>query len=132
MKRIHLPAAALLGVLLVLSAACAPALAEAVPEGTPVWKFCHGCRDGLETAVIRGWMTDCEEGPIPVEISAEEAESIRRLAIGGVVTRKANDLCVTAGTWLYTFSTPEGQYLLSVELYEGLLVSNDGMYTFSR
>ena len=100
-------------------------------QATPVWQFCHGVRDGLETAVITGYETDCEEGLIPVELSSGEAEEIRRLAIEGVVTGKANDMSVTGGTWVYTFKTPEGEYLLSIELYKGLLVSVDGMYNFS-
>ena len=99
---------------------------------TPVWKFCHGFRDGLDTAVITASKTDCEEGPIPVEITPEEAEGIRQLAMNGTVIGKANDMSVTGGTWVYSFETPGGTHLLSVELYEGLIVAADGMYSVER
>jgi len=129
MKRIHLLTAALLGILLIQTfTACAGAGART--ESIPVWQFCHGLRDGLETAEIKCFMTDCEEGLIPVEMTGEEIEEIRRLAINGTVTGKANDLAVTGGTWVYTFRTPEGKHLLSVELYRGLIVSRDGMYHY--
>ena len=94
----------------------------------PVWKFCHGFRDGLDTAVITASMTDCEAGPSAVEISPEEAEKIRRLAMNGTVTGKASNEMVTGGTWIYTFETPRGTHLLSIELYKGLIVGSGGMY----
>ena len=94
----------------------------------PVWKFCRGLRDGLDTAVITAAQTSCEEGPLPVEITPEEAEQIRSLAMSGMVTDKANEISVTGGTWVYTFTTPGGKHLLSVEMFEGLIVGSDGMY----
>jgi len=96
----------------------------------PVWKFCHGLRDGLDSAVITAEKTSCLEGPLPVEITAEEAEQIRSLAINGMVTDKANEISVTGGTWIYTFETPGGKHLLSVEMFEGLIVGSDGMYNY--
>ena len=95
------------------------------------WKFFHAVSaDPLETAVITGSTTDCEEGPVPFEIGEDEAEEIRALAMYGVVTGRVNEMMVTGGTWLYTFETPEGEYLMTVEMYQGLLVGNDGMYSF--
>ena len=100
-------------------------------EEIPVWKFFHAVSaDPLETAVITGSTTDCEEGPVPFEIGEDEAEEIRALAMYGVVTGRVNEMMVTGGTWLYTFETPEGEYLMTVEMYQGLLVGNDGMYSF--
>ena len=107
-------------------------MTAASADAVPVWRFCHGLREGLETAVIRVYMSDCEEGLIPVDATDEETEEIRDLAINGFITGKVNDMCTTGGTWVYTFESPEGKYLLSVELYEGLMVSSDGMYSFSR
>ena len=102
-------------------------------ETVPVWKFCHGLRDSLETAVIRGYITDCEEGPVEYEMTQEEMDDIRSLAINGVITGKANDLSVTGGTWVYSFETPEGEHLLSIEMYQGLIVdSATGMYHFRK
>ena len=98
--------------------------------GIPVWQFCHGDYSLLETAVITGSTLDCEAGPIPYEITEEEAEELRTLAMHGVVTGLKSDEMVTGGTWLYTFETPEGEYIMTVELYRGLLVGSDGMYAF--
>ena len=100
-------------------------------EEIPVWKFFHAVSaDQLETAVISGYTTDCEEGPIPCEMTDEGKEKIRALAMYGVVTGKESDEMVTGGTWLYSFETPDGEYIMSIEMYSGLLVGNDGMYSF--
>lgn len=98
-------------------------------EAVPVWKFCHGLRDGLETATIKGYTVDCEEGLIEVEITSEEIETIRNIAINHVITGLANDTSLTGGTWVYSFESPEGQHLLSIEMYKGWIVGAGGMYT---
>ena len=99
-------------------------------EPVPVWKFCHGLQDGLDTAVITLYTTDCETGLIPAELSAEDEAWIRSIAMNGVITGKANDTSVTGGTWVYSFETPAGEHLLSIEMYRGLIVAADGMYSF--
>ena len=96
----------------------------------PVWKFCHGLRDGLDTAVITAYITDCETGPAPAELSPEETEWIRSVAMNGLVTEKASDASVTGGTWIYSFETPGGKHLLSVEMYRGMIAGSDGMYNY--
>lgn len=101
-------------------------------KGVPVWKFCHGFRDGLDTAIITAYSTDCEEGLLPVEITPEETEEIRCLAMNGRIKDKANDDSITGGTWVYSFETPGGKHLLSIELYKGLIVASDGMYAFEK
>ena len=63
-------------------------------------------------------------------MAPEEVEEIRNTAINGVITGKANDLSVTGNTWVYSFETPEGEHLLSIEMYKGWIVSTDGMYTY--
>ena len=98
----------------------------------PVWKFCHGFRDGLDTAVITAFTSDCETGLAEAEITPEEAEEIRRLAMNGTVTGKASDEMVTGGTWVYSFETPGGTHLLSIELYKGRIVAADGMYSYGE
>ncbi len=80
--------------------------------------------------MITAYTTDCEAGPAPAEITEEEAEQIRRLAMNGAVTEKASDEMVTGGTWLYSFETPGGKHLLTVEMYKGQIVGSDGMYRF--
>ena len=94
----------------------------------PVWKFCHGLRDGLDTAVITAYRD--EETLIPLELTPEEAGSIRDLAINGVITEKASDESVTGNTWIYSFETPGGKHLLSFEMYKGHIVGSDGMYDY--
>ena len=133
MKHIHLLSAALL-LLLTLCLACCAALAEtpADPgaESEPVWKFCHGLREGLETAVIKGYQTDCETGLAEYEMTPEEIEEIRNIAMNGVITNLASDEVLTGGTWVYTFETPEGEHLLSIEMYKGLIATAYGMYSY--
>ena len=99
-------------------------------EQPPVWKFCHGLRDGLDTAVITAYFTDCETGPEPAEISPEEAEWVRCIAMNSRIMGKADDTSVTGGTWIYSFETPGGKHLLSIEMYRGLIVGSDGMYAY--
>ncbi len=136
MKHFRIPAIILAILLLaLLLAGCENRTQGTETAGTafspvPVWKFCHGLQEGLDTAVITGYQSDCEEGLLPVQMTPEETESIRRLAMNGTVLRKANDLAVTGGTWVYSFETPEGKHLLTVELYKGLIVGSDGMYEY--
>ena len=99
-------------------------------EQPPVWKFCHGLRDGLDTAVITAYFTDCETGAEPAEVSPEEAEWVRCIAMNSRVMEKADDTSVTGGTWIYSFETPGGKHLLSIEMYRGLIVGSDGMYAY--
>ena len=101
-------------------------------QPVPVWKYCHGFRDGLDTAVITAYTTDCEEGLAEAEITPEEAEEIRQLAMYGTVTGKASDEMVTGNTWVYSFETPNGTHLLSIELYKGMIVGADGMYKYQK
>ena len=103
---------------------------EAV-EGTPLYEV-YGCdREALRDAVITCMLTDCEAGPEEQELSAAEQESIRRLAMNGKMTDKANDTNVTGNTTVYTFTAPDGTHLMSMEFYHGLLMRNDGMYNYT-
>ena len=133
MKRRYLPLIILVVLALALClTACAPEDGKQVSgdDPVPVWQFCHGLRDGLDTAVITLYTTDCETGLIPAELSAEDEAWIRNIAINGMITGKANDTSVTGGTWVYSFEAPAGEHLLSIEMYRGLIVTADGMYRF--
>ncbi len=100
-------------------------------EGTPLYEL-YGCdRETLRDAVITCILTDCEEGPQEKAISNAERETARRLAMNGRMTEKANDMSVTGGTTVYIFSMPDGTYLMSLELFRGLIVRNDGMYNYT-
>ena len=106
---------------------------EAASGAVPVWKFCHGKREGLETAVVKGYKSDCEAGPSEIELTSDEIENLRSIAINAVITGKANDMSVTGGTWFYSFETPEGEHLLTIELYKGWIIdAATGMYNYSR
>ena len=83
----------------------------------------------LKDAVVAAQYNDCESGPQALEISETEEKALRRLAAEGRVTGKANATTTTGGTVSIVFRDPEGQYLCSFELYHGLLVRSDGMYT---
>lgn len=105
--------------------------ADAAAGEMPVWKFFHALSpEGLDTAVITCYQTDCEVGPVPREVPESELEEIRALALNGIVTEVADYTSVTGGTWLYTFTSPEGEHLLTVELWKGMLVSPYGMYAW--
>ena len=140
MKRRYLPLVILAVLALALClTACAPENGKQVSgtdgpvsgdDPVPVWQFCHGVRDGLDTAVITLYTTDCETGLIPAELSPEDEAWIRGLAVNGMVTGKANDTAVTGGTWVYSFETPAGEHLLTIEVYRGLIVSSRGMCHF--
>lgn len=101
-------------------------------ERTPLYEL-YGCdREALRDAVVTCIVTDCEEGLREAAISGEERETVRRLAMSGKMTGKANDMCVTGGTAVYIFSAPDGTYLMSLEFFRGLLVRNDGMYNYTE
>ena len=110
-------------------------------EAVSVKEF-FGLKDGTEEAVITAEMTDCEEGLIPVEMTPEETEQIRKLARLGLVTGKRNSMNTTGGTMIYRFRDAQGNDLGRIETYETeavpdgwggetkevLAVANDGMY----
>lgn len=101
-------------------------------EAIPICEA-YGCdREALRDAVITCYWYDCETGPGETEISEEEREDIRRLAMEGVITGRANEMSTTGNTTIYSFETPDGTYLMSLEFFHGWLVRNDGMYNFTR
>ena len=65
-----------------------------------------------------------------MEVSPGEAEWIRSIAMNGQIMEKADDTCVTGGTWVYAFYSPGGKYLLAIEMYRGLIVGSDGMHAY--
>ena len=91
--------------------------------------FCGWPDFDADQAVITAAYMDCEAGSIPLELSETEEKDIRRLVSRAVVTGKANATFVTGGTAACFFYDQEGRCLASLELYHGLLVWRDGMYT---
>lgn len=105
------------------------------PEGyrpVPVREFLGLADADLAGAVVTCCVTDCEAGPTWVEADEEEQREILDLVMNGTVTGKANATMVTGGTWVYVICNAEGNDIGAVELYRGLLVMNDGMYSVSR
>jgi len=74
---------------------------------------------------------NCLEGPIDVELTDADKERVLQLVTEGVVTGKANSVSTTGGMTDYWFTDAEGNYLCGIELYEGLMVTNDGMWYIS-
>ena len=74
------------------------------------------------------YLTDCEEGLIDCPVTAGDTEKILNILQNASVTGKANATFVTGGTYVFIFYDSTGEYLGSFEVYEDLLVSNDGMY----
>lgn len=91
-------------------------------------EFCGWQDIDFTHVVITGWDMDCEAGPIPFEMSAENREELVRFIRNSKVTGKANATITTGGTTEYVISDENGEFLASLELYQGLLVRNDGMY----
>ena len=105
------------------------------PKGfqpVPVIEFLKMQDLDLTGATVTCYAVDCEAGLIESEVSDEDREWILDLLKNGTVTGKANATMVTGGTWVYIINDAEGNDIGSVELYRGLLVMNDGMYSFSR
>lgn len=94
-----------------------------------VCDFCKLDAAALADAEVRCAEIDCEAGPIEVALDEDEAAEVREMALNSKVTGKANATMVTGGTVVYSFYDAAGEYLGSVELYRGLLVARDGMYT---
>ena len=88
--------------------------------------------DKLSRAQIRCSLIDCVAGPIEMELSKEEQQAVTALALRGVVLGKDNATMVTGGTVVYSFYDADGTHLGSIELYQGLLVTRDGMYRIQQ
>ena len=90
--------------------------------------FCGYNPAALNDAELTALFMDCEGGPIPMDLSEEEVERIRRLAQYGSVTLKANAIDVTGGYTAYRFSDGDDNTVADIALYNGLLYWSDGMY----
>ena len=85
----------------------------------PVWKFCHGLRDGLDTAVITGYETDCEEGLLPIGSVVILKNTKQKMMICGICQQVEEE----NGGVLYDYSA-----LLHPYGY----VSKDYLYVFNQ
>ena len=95
-------------------------------------QYLHLDADKIAQAQVRCSLMDCEAGPIEMELAAEEQQEVIDLVLRGTVTGKDNATMVTGGTAVYSFYDADGTHLGSIELYQGLLVTRDGMYRIQR
>ena len=92
---------------------------------------------GMDPAVIpgaevKGVFNDCEAGPAPMELSAEEKAELRSLLLYGKVTGKSDCIETTGGSSTYYFSALDGTQLGLINIEDGLLARSDGRYFISR
>jgi len=85
----------------------------------------------LDSLAVSAAYMDCEAGPRTLKVSEEDRLYLLRLIRYGKVTGKANATMTTGGTTCYDLSDQAGNFLSSLELYQGLLVRSDGMYTIT-
>ena len=100
-------------------------------EPKTVKAFCGWEDVNLAGATVTAFHTDCEAGPSEISVSPEKAEQMISLVRNGLITGKANASMVTGGTTVYCFTGRDGKFLLSVEIYGGMLCLSDGMYYVS-
>ncbi len=100
-------------------------------EPVSIRTFCN--LEGLDPdhLEITACYVDCETGPLPITLTEEDRLALLDLIRNGVVIGKSNATMVTGGTTSYDLSDPDGNYLTSLEFYDGLLVRSDGMYAIS-
>ena len=98
------------------------------PAGfTPV-SIAEFCSLGsLTGATVKAVFNDCEAGPAEIALSRAEQKEILSLAARGTVTGKVSAVSTTGGYRTYFFYRG-GKCLGSVDLCDGLLYRNDGMY----
>ena len=104
------------------------------PKGfqpVPIRAFCGMEGLDLDSLAVSAAYMDCEAGPRKLNVSEEERLYLLNLIRYGKVTGKANATMTTGGTTCYDLSDPSGRFLASLELYQGLLVRSDGMYTIT-
>ena len=101
------------------------------PQGfspVPLLSFFNVSGDDIRQASIHAYESDCEAGLMDLTLSPAEESSIRNLMLNGIILRKSNALSVTGGFTLYQFESPDGRLLCTIDLYNGLLMTQDGMY----
>ena len=97
-------------------------------QPVPVAVFCRMENVDWDSVTVSACHTDCEAGPRELEVTEDEAKWVIEFMKAAQVTGKENAMCVTGGTTILYFTDSEGNGLGTVELYNGLLVMNDGMY----
>ena len=105
------------------------------PEGfqpVPLMEFAGFDVEIVMNAEIAAFQMDCEEGPIPIELSDEEKDALRNLIRNGEVIGKADCVSSSGGGESYSFLDADVRLLGNVDFEDGLLVMNDGRYYVSQ
>ncbi len=95
----------------------------------PVYEFLGLDPELIKGATVKASYIDCEAGPSEIK---DPGQSIFGTVLDGKVTGKANATMVTGGTYVFGFYGEDEKYLGSIELYQGLLVTSDGMYFIGK
>lgn len=82
----------------------------------------------LTNAKIEKINNDCEEGPLPVEMTDKDTAELISLVQNGTVTGKADCIFSTGGWYSYYITDENGNALGIIDLEDGLLLQNDGHY----
>lgn len=93
--------------------------------------FCGLDELDLNSLTVAAAYMDCEAGPQKLNVSEEDRLRLLDFIQNGKVTGKANATQTTGGSTSYSLFDPSGRFLASLELYQGLLVRPDGMYTIA-
>ena len=105
------------------------------PQGftpIPLAEFLKLDVNAVMNAEIKGFLSDCEEGPIPLELTAEDKNNLTALIQNGIVTGKADCIVSTGGYNEYDFFDAAGNWIGSVGIEDGLLIKGDGHYYFDK
>ena len=97
----------------------------------PLSAFCGLDGADLSHVSAAAVYNDCEEGPVDLILSDAEQKSAVDLMMNGIVIGKVSAAAVTGGSVHYVFSDAEGNVIAAIDLYRGLLLTEDGMYSLS-
>ncbi len=84
--------------------------------------------NAVMNAEIKGYLSDCEEGPIPLDLTEENKAELLSVIRSGIVTGKADCVFSTGGFYVYDFFDSEANCIASIEFENGLLSAGDGHY----
>lgn len=105
------------------------------PQGfvpVPFSEFTGLTEEIVKDAEIHGYLSDCEEGPIPMELTDDDKAELIGLIRDGVVTGKADCVESTGGFYVYNFLHPDGGWIAGLMFEDGLLKAPDGRYFIER
>ncbi len=94
----------------------------------PFSEFTGLTADMVRDAEIKGYLSDCEEGPIPLELTDADKAKLTELLRDGVVTGKADCVESTGGFYVINFLEPNGGWMAGLMFEDGMLKAPDGRY----